>query len=148
MLTFVCLEKGENWVRRFVWLLILTIATGCGQQLQQLAVETMENARLSMTAAENAGAQDVAVSDILTAEEMLTGAETAMQSGDTERAYRLALRAYLHARIATEKALAVRQEAQLQEALAALELQKQRSAEVLRNLETHRAERDALKNKD
>ena len=145
MLTFVCLEKGENWVRGLVWLFILTIATGCGQQLQQLAVETVENARLSMTAAENAGAQDVAVSDILTAEEMLTGAEAAMQSGDTERAYRLALRAYLHARIATEKALAVRQEAQLQEALAALELQKQRTAEVLRNLETHRAERDALK---
>ena len=145
MLTFVCLEKGENWVRGLVWLLILTITTGCGQQLSQLAIETAENARVSITVAEEVGAQDVAISDILTAEEMLAGAEAAMQSGDTERAYRLALRAYLYARIATEKALAVRQEAQLQEALAALELQKQRSAEVLRNLETHRAERDALK---
>ena len=132
-------------MRGLVWLLILTITTGCGQQLSQLAIETAENARVSITVAEEVGAQDVAISDILTAEEMLAGAEAAMQSGDTERAYRLALRAYLHARIATEKALAVRQEAQLQEALAALELQKQRSAEVLRTLETHRAERDALK---
>ncbi len=131
-------------MRWLVWLLIPIIAIGCGQQLQQLAIETMENARDSMTAAENAGAQDIAVSDILTAEEMLTGAEVAMQAGDTERAYRLALRAYLHARIATEKALAVRQEAQLQEALAGLELLKQQVAEVLLNLEARRAERDAL----
>ena len=131
-------------MRWLVWLLIPIIAIGCGQQLQQLAIETMENARDSMTAAENAGAQDVAVSDILTAEEMLTGAEAAMQAGDTERAYRLALRAYLHARIATEKALAVRQEAQLQEALAGLELLKQQVAEVLLNLEARRVERDAL----
>ena len=131
-------------MRWLVWLLIPIIAIGCGQQLQQLAIETMENARDSMTAAENAGAQDIAVSDILTAEEMLTGAEAAMQAGDTERAYRLALRAYLHARIATEKALAVRQEAQLQEALAGLELLKQQVAEVLLNLETRRVERDAL----
>ena len=68
-----------------------------------------------------------------------------MQSGNAERAYRLGLRAYLYARIATEKSLAAEQEAQVEEAQAQLELGQQATAEVLNNLESLRTERDTKK---
>ena len=125
-------------------ILLLTIVLGCSnKQVQQLAIETMDNARVSITSAETVGARDVAVSEINSAEEMLLNAESAMQSGDVERAYRLALRAYLHARIATEKSLTLREEARVKEAQAELELGQQATAEIFKNLEKLRAERAA-----
>ena len=75
---------------------------GCGGQLQQLAVETMENAQVALSSANAMGAQETADTPLRTAQEMLVTAENAMNAGDVEQAYRLALRAYLHARIATE----------------------------------------------
>ena len=125
-------------------ILLLTIVLGCSnKQVQQLAIETMDNARISITSAETVGARDVAVSEINSAEEMLLNAESAMQSGDVERAYRLSLRAYLHARIATEKSLTLREEARVKEAQAELELGQQATAEIFKNLEKLRAERAA-----
>ncbi len=133
-------------MKRLILPLILVAVLGCSnKQVEQLAIETADNARISITAAENVGARDVAVSEINSAEEMLTNAESALQSGDVERAYRLALRAYLHARIATEKSLAVRQEAQVQEAQAALGLRQQATEEVFNNLEKLKTERAAQK---
>ena len=132
-----------KWTISFLW---LTVALGCGStQVRQLALETMDNARLSIASAETVGARDVAVSEIKSAEEMLVSAESSMQSGNVERVYRLGLRAYLHARIATEKSLAVRLESQILEAQAELELRQQAIAEVLKNLESLRKERDSQK---
>jgi hypothetical protein len=125
---------------------LLTVALGCGgTQVKQLAIETIDNARVSITYADNVGARDVAVSEINSAEELLINAESSIQSGSVERAYRLGLRAYLHARIATEKSLAVRQEAQVKEAQAQLELRQQATEIVLNNLETLKAELASLK---
>jgi hypothetical protein len=125
---------------------LLTVVLGCGgTQVKQLAIETIDNARVSITYADNVGARDVAVSEINSAEELLINAESSIQSGSVERAYRLGLRAYLHARIATEKSLAVRQEAQVKEAQAQLELRQQATAIVLNNLETLKAELASLK---
>ena len=111
-----------------------------------MALETVDNARVSIAAAESVGARDVAVSEIN------LGRKDANQCrilfcnpGDVERAYRLGLRAYLHARIATEKSLAVRQEAQVKEAQAELELRQQATEEVLNNLEKLKAEQAAQK---
>ena len=133
-------------MKRIISLLLLTVALGCGgTQVKQLAIETIDNARVSITYAENVGARDVAVSEINSAEELLINAESSVQSGNVERAYRLGLRAYLHARIATEKSLAVRQEAQVKEAQAQLELRQQATAIVLNNLETLKAELASLK---
>jgi hypothetical protein len=133
-------------VKRIISLLLLTVALGCGgTQVKQLAIETIDNARVSITYADNVGARDVAVSEINSAEELLINAESSIQSGSVERAYRLGLRAYLHARIATEKSLAVRQEAQVKEAQAQLELRQQATAIVLNNLETLKAELASLK---
>ncbi len=128
-------------------LLIFVVILGCGsnKQVEQLAIETADNARISIAAAENVGARDVAVSEINAAEEMLTNADTSLQSGNVERSYRLALRAYLHARIATEKSLAIRQDAQVKEAQAELELRQQATENVLNNLEKLRAELAAQK---
>ncbi|MDE0636747.1 MAG: DUF4398 domain-containing protein [Candidatus Poribacteria bacterium] len=134
-------------MKKLILPLILVTILGCSsKQVEQLAIETMDNAKVSITAAETVGARDVAVTEINSATEMLTNAESALQAGDVERAYRLALRAYLHARIATEKSLAVRQEAQGKEAQAELGLQQQATEEVLNNLEKLRAEL-ASKNK-
>ena len=106
----------------------LTAMLGCGGQLEQLAVETMQNAQIALTSAET-----------------LATAENAMNAGDMERAYRLALRAYLHARIATETAIAVREEALVQEAQAQLTLSEQSVTEVLQRLAVIKAEFEALR---
>ncbi|MDE0466595.1 MAG: DUF4398 domain-containing protein [Candidatus Poribacteria bacterium] len=130
------------------WIICLTTLTaliGCGGQLSQLAVETMENAQVALTSANAMGAQETAETSLRTAQEMLITAENAMKAGDAERAYRLALRAYLHARIATETAIAIREEASVQEAQAQLTLSEQNIDEVLQRLEVIKAELDALR---
>ena len=130
------------------WIICLTTLTaliGCGGQLPQLAEETMENAQVALSSANAMGAQETAETSLRTAQEMLITAENAMKAGDAERAYRLALRAYLHARIATETAIAIREEASVQEAQAQLILSEQNLDEVLQRLEAMRAELDALR---
>lgn len=127
-------------------LILLIITVGCnGTQVRQLAIETMNNARVSIDSAEKVGAREDAATEIKSAEAMLNNAENSIQSGNVERAYRLGLRAFLHARIATEKALAVRQESQVLEAQAGLELQQQATENVFNNLEKLKSERDAQK---
>ena len=127
-----------------VWFVMLTVVLGCGGQLQQLAMETIENAQVALTSANAMGAQEAADTPLRTAQEMLATAETAMNAGDVEQAYRLALRAYLHARIATETAIAIREEANAQEVQAQLALAEQNVDEVRQRLEAMRAELEAL----
>ena len=128
-----------------VWFITLTVMLGCGGQLQQLAVETMENAQVALSSANAMGAQETADTPLRTAQEMLVTAENAMNAGDVEQAYRLALRAYLHARIATETAIAIREEANAQEVQAQLTLTEQNVDEVVQRLEAMRAELETLK---
>lgn len=117
---------------------------GCGGQLQQLAVETVQNAHVALSSAKANGAEEAARTPLRTAQEMLATAEESMNAGDVERAYRLALRAYLHARIASETAIAVREEALVQEAAAQLRLSEQSVNEVLQRLDAMKAELDTL----
>ncbi len=132
-------------MKSVICLIILMMLTGCGGQLQQLAVETMENAQVALTSANAMGAQETAVTPLRTAEEMLTNAQNAIDAGDAEQAYRLALRAYLHARIATETAIAIREEAHVQEAEDQLTTSEANVAEALQRLEAIKAELDALR---
>ena len=132
-------------MRWIICLLTLTAILGCGGELQQLAVETMQNANMALSAADAVGAQESAAIPLRAAQEMLTAAENAINAGDAERAYRLALRAYLHARIATEVAIAIREEASVQEAQAQLTLSERNVAEVLQRLEAVRKDFDALR---
>ena len=123
---------------------MLVMFTGCSGQLQQLAVETIENANVALTSANAMGAQETAVTPLRTAEEMLASAQNAMDTGDVEQAYRLALRAYLHARIATETAIAIREEAGVQETEEQLTASDARVAEALQRLNAIKAELEAL----
>ena len=132
-------------MKSVICLVILVMLAGCGGQLQQLAVETMENAQVALTSANAMGASETAVTPLRTAEEMLTNAQNAMDAGDAEQAYRLALRAYLHARIATETAIAIREEGRVQEADEQLTANQQRVAEALQRLEAIKEELDALR---
>ena len=131
-------------MKSVICLVILVILAGCGGQLQQLAVETMENAQVALTSANAMGAQETASTPMRTAEEMFINAQNAMNAGDVEQAYRLALRSYLHARIATEIAIAIREEARVQEAEGQLVTSEQRVAEALQRLEAIKAELEAL----
>ena len=131
-------------MKSVICLVILVILAGCGGQLQQLAVETMENAQVALTSANAMGAQETASTPMRTAEEMFINAQNAMNAGDAEQAYRLALRSYLHARIATEIAIAIREEARVQEAEGQLVTSEQRVAEALQRLEAIKAELEAL----
>ena len=132
-------------MKRAIWFITLIVVLGCGGQLQQLALETMENAQVALTSANAMGAQEAADTPLRTAQEMLVTAENAMNAGDVEQAYRLALRSYLHARIATEIAIAIREEANVQEVQAQLTLTQQNVDEVLQRLEVMKAELEALK---
>ena len=71
---------------------------------------------------------------------MLSNAESAHLAGDVERAYRLGLRAYLHARIATEKSIASQHEENVTEAQALLDYGQKITEEVVEELETLKAE--------
>ena len=142
------LLKNRQHKLTIKWIICLTTLTaliGCGGQLRQLAVETMENAQVALSSANAMGAQETAETSLRTAQEMLVTAENAMKAGDAEQAYRLALRAYLHARIATETAIAIREEARVQETQAQLTLSEQNLDEVLQRLEVIQAELDALR---
>ena len=131
-------------MKSVICFVILVMLAGCTGQLQQLAVETIENAHVALTSANAMGAEETAGTPLRTAQEMLTNAESAMDAGDTEQAYRLALRAYLHARIATETAIAIREEANVQETEEQLATSEQRVAEALQRLNAIKAELDAL----
>lgn len=134
-----------KWIICLITLTTLLGMLGCSNQLQQLAIETMQNAQVAISSAETMNAQETAGTSLSTAQEMLITAENAMNAGDTERAYRLALRAYLHARIATETAIAAREEALAEEAQAQFTLGEQNVAEVLQRLEAIKIELDALR---
>ena len=131
-----------RWIICFI---AMPMLLGCGGELRQLAVETMQNANVAITSAEAVGAQESAGTPFRAAQEMLVTAENAIDAGDAERAYRLALRAYLHARIATETAVALREEASVQEAQAQLTLSEENVTEVLQRLKTAKEEFDALR---
>ena len=132
-------------MKSMICFIALTVVLGCGGELQQLAVETMQNANVALSSADAVGAQESAGTPLRAAQEMLVNAEKAMNAGDAERAYRLALRSYLLARIATETAIAVREESLVQEAQAQLTLTEENVAEVLQRLETAREEFDTLR---
>ena len=134
-----------RWIICLIILITMLGMLGCGVQLQQLAVETMQNAQVALSSAKAMGAQETAGTPLSTAQEMFVTAENAMNAGDAEQAYRLALRAYLHARIATETAIAVREEALVEEAQAQLTLGEQNVAEVLQRLAAIKAELEALR---
>ena len=132
-------------MRWLIFFVAMAMVIGCGGELRQLAVETMQNANVAITSADAVGAQASAASSFHAAQELLTASEDAMNAGDAERAYRKALRAYLHARIATETAIALREEAVVKEAQAGLVLSKENVAEVLQRLEVAREEFDTLR---
>ncbi|MDE0681319.1 MAG: DUF4398 domain-containing protein [Candidatus Poribacteria bacterium] len=134
-----------RWIIYLITLTIMLGLLGCGKQLQQLAAETMQNAQIALSSAEAMGAQETAGTPLSTAQELFTTAENEMNAGDAEQAYRLALRAYLHARIATETAIAVREEALVEEEAAQLTLGEQSVAEVRQRLAVIKAELDALR---
>ena len=132
-------------MRWLIFFVAMAMVLGCGGELRQLAVETMQNANVAITSADAVGAQTSPGSSLHAAQELLTASEEAMNAGDAERAYRKALRAYLHARIATETAIALREEAVVKEAQAQLVIRKENVAEVLQRLEVAREEFDALR---
>lgn len=133
-------------MKRLILFLLIPMLFGCGnKQIKILAEETMGNARTSITIAEKHGARDVAVNEINAAEEMLSNAESAHLAGDVERAYRLGLRAYLHARIATEKSIALQHEENVTEAQALLNYGQKITEEAVEKLETLKAELSNMK---
>ena len=134
-----------RWIICLITVIAMLGLLGCGVQLQQLAVETMQNAQVALSSAEAVGAQETAGTPLNTAQELIMTAENAMNAGDAERAYRLALRAYLHARIATETAIAAREEALVQEAQAQLALGEQSIAEGFQRLQAIKSEFEALR---
>lgn len=133
-----------RWITCIILLIAMIVTIGCGGELEQFAIETVQNAHIELSSAEASGAPEVAKLSHRTAQEMLAAAEASMNAGDMERAYRLALRAYLHARIATQTAIAISEEARVQEAQAQLTLTEQSLAEVLQRLEAKKGDLDAL----
>ena len=70
-----------RWIICLIALTTMLSMLGCGGQLPQLAVETMQNAQVALSSAEAMGAKETAETPLNTAQEMFVTAENAMNAG-------------------------------------------------------------------
>ena len=115
-------------------LIIVLMGLGCGST-NQLATETIYDAKVQVEAAKAANAQNLASQELADAEQMLARSEEVLSAGKETEAYRLGLRAQLKARIAEAIAVANQMEAKASSAEGALELKLRDAEAAHRDLE-------------
>ncbi len=93
---------------------ILLASFGCGG-INQPAAGLLYDARVQIGIAKEVEAETLANQELADAEQMLVQAETALDMGDDDQAYRLGMRAYLKARLAEAIAILRRKEHQVTE---------------------------------
>lgn len=120
-------------------LTVVLIGLGCGST-NQLATETIYDAKVKIEAAKAANAQNLAPQELVDAERMLARSEEVLSSGKETEAYRLGMRAQLNARMAEAIAVASQMEAEASSAEGALELKLRSAAAAHRDLEQAKQE--------
>jgi len=115
-------------------LIIVLMGLGCGST-NQLATETIYDAKVQVEAAKAANAQNLAPQELADAEQMLIRSEEMWNAGKETEAYRLGMRAQLKARMAEAVAVANQMEAEASSSEGALELKLKDAAAAHRDLE-------------
>ncbi len=123
---------------------ILLINAGCGG-INQPAAGLLYDARAQIEAAKRAEAATRAGQELADAEQMLAQAETALDAGEGDQAYRLGMRAYLNARLAEATAILGRSEDQAIEIAMDLESKLRAADAALRQLEEAEEKLEKLK---
>ena len=117
-----------NWLVVGLCSVIVLTGAGCGGS-NKLAAGLLYDAGAQIGAAKEAKAETLANPELTAAEQMLIQAETALDAGDENQAYRLGVRALLKARLA--------------EAVANLRRKEDHATEVTRLLESELRAADA-----
>ena len=123
---------------------ILLINVGCGG-IYQPAGGLLYDARAQIETAMRAEAATRASQELADAEQMLAQAETALDAGEGDQAYRLGMRAYLNARLAEATAILGRSEDQAIETAKDLESKLRAADAALRQLEEAEEKLEMLK---
>lgn len=133
-----------KWQLVFLCSAILLLNVGCGG-INQPAAGLLYDARAQIEAAKQAEATTRASQELADAEQMLAQAETALNAGEGEQAYRLGMRAYLNARLAEATAILDRSEDQAVEIAKDLESKLRAADAALRQLEEAEEKLEKLK---
>ena len=124
-------------------LIILLMGLGCNST-NQLATETIYNAKIQIETAKAANAQNLAPQELTEAEQLLARSEEVLNVGKETEAYRLGMRAQLKARIAAAVAVANQMETKASSAEGALELKLKAAEDAQRDLEQAEQELEEL----
>ena len=124
-------------------LVVVLMGLGCGST-NQLATETIYDAKVQVETAKAVNAQNLAPQELADAEQMLARSEEVLSAGKETEAYRLGMRAHLKAKIAEAIALANQLEAEASNAEGELELKLQSAAAAHRDLEQAEEELEGL----
>lgn len=133
-----------NWLVVALCSAIALINFGCGG-INQPAAGLLYDARAQIEVAKQAEAATLASQELADAEQMLAQAETALNAGEGDQAYRLGMRAYLNARLAEATAILGRSEGQAIEVTKQLESKLRAADAALRQLEEAEDELERLK---
>ena len=133
-----------NWLVVSLCSTIVLTSVGCGGK-HQLAAGLLYDARMQIGVAKEAEAETLANQELVDAEQMLVQAETAMDMGDEQQAFRLGMRAHLKARLAEAVAILRRKEDQATEAAKELESKLRAADAAYRQFEEAEDELERLK---
>ncbi len=114
-------------------LIVVLMCLGCSST-NQLATETIYDAKVQVETAKAANAQELAPQELGDAEQLLARSEEGLSAGKETEAYRLGMRAHLKAKIAEALALASQLEAEAISAEEALELKLDDAAAAYQDL--------------
>ena len=123
---------------------ILLLNAGCGGKNHPVAGLIYET-RAQIEVAKQAEAATRASQEFADAEQMLAQAETALDAGEGDQAYRLGMRAYLNARLAEATAILAQSEDQAIQIAKDLESKLRAADAALRQLEEAETRLEKLK---
>ncbi|MBC8232253.1 DUF4398 domain-containing protein [bacterium] len=106
----------------------------------KFAANIIDDTRTQIVSAEQIGAKQTAFDELRDAENLLAEAETVLDKGDDDEAYRIGTKAYLTARYA--EALAAKRRAELDATVAELELREAQQSEEVARRDREQAEKE------
>ncbi len=133
-----------NWLVVGICSALVLASVGCGGS-NKLAAGLLYDARTQIGAAKEAGAETLANQELADAEQMLSQAETTLDTGSENQAYRLGVRALLKARLARSIASLRRKEGQATEVSERLESKLRAADAAHRQFEEAEDELERLK---
>ena len=133
-----------NWPVVGLCLMIMLVSVGCGGS-NKFTAGLLDDAGAQIGAAKEAEAETLANRELADAEQMLAQAETALDTGDEDQAYRLGVRALLKARLASAIASLRRTEYQATEVATRLESRLRAADAAHRQFEEAEDELERLK---